>query len=1141
MSIKLVAGGQEMGSAWLNMVGGSVFFAVDPQSISSSSLRPVVTFLNHGILPFVGREGDCERIVAFWRATVGEPSPGALLVSAEAGMGKSRLADEILRRVEQESGAAIHLRFYPDSSLSLAPLLSQALRLSIERQQLSMGDGDQSSTILLLRRLTHLRPTVLILEDIHLLTGNPLRELQEMLQGTADLPLAIVFLTRPVEIPVRGVIEPLLVAEFQLQGLAEVDVRKLLSEIFALSGTDWLAETLHATTLGNPLAVRSALRAAVTSGALRLGPDGMWKIALDQEQFTASLRRGVHLLTEGMVAHLSAGERGSAELLAELGEVFALSTARRVIGDAESVVRSLLFRGILSPLDLPISPLVGKQPPGETLAFSHTLLHRHLLGKATLPRNAVVAALAEGLPFYSANAIEALTRNAEVLTDSSLARSGIEALVEAVHFIDGTTDWKIGPRLLEVADSLFEAHRPVWDTQTALEVELPLLQRHIAILRREEGSDLFNRMLGRLLDATDGALPAGLREYRLAALRQKHLLQLRSGEISLGEGWQEVESLIREQEDLRFTVYYLLYLRFVVDRTMIDENMVMARAVEKRFAEIEATGRLDEGLQRFARNEILAKLLWVIESPEELERRLAFLAEMDSGPDRENPRFAYRKILLLLVVGRVGELLEVLDEWIPRFDALGLWRNAIQCRMLSICEPAAFGEDLSEITRKAEELVTSAPEPLLKGTRSAAYTSLTSKGALLGEPRKAREIATRFFVENRVMEFELLLVLAYAAEDDSEVRSLLNDEGIQTRSEFIGHASHTLASLLYGTTEIDIRRAIDEAEMELRLPILRLRDLHRTHAILESAARLCDAGHRQIEQELLPAIRQGMEIAMTWLEAQGLNGYMLPFITHHRRWWTRRQAESWQARMQQVALLRKSRQSAQPRSERLRLRMLGAIEARRPDGVVVPIRGGRLRVLAGLLVADRLLSRPLAHREFCRIASGEEDPERARKTMNGAVMRLRELLGEEAITTEGETPGLNLSLLSVDLLDVVRLCRDAVEAMRSGLLSRALTEIRQALDIWNGDVPFPTLYDSFFEAAREDFENRLSTTATTVARALLAEDDPAGAGEILRRAAVVMPGDDTIAQLLIEALERSGYKADAERVRLAGELDASSL
>ena len=43
--------------------------------------------------------------------------------------------------------------------------------------------------------------------------------------------------------------------------------------------------------------------------------------------------------------------------------------------------------------------------------------------------------------------------------------------------------------------------------------------------------------------------------------------------------------------------------------------------------------------------------------------------------------------------------------------------------------------------------------------------------------------------------------------------------------------------------------------------------------------------------------------------------------------------------------------------------------------------------LLGAIVANGMLRKPLSHRDFCRLASGESDPEYERKMMNGAVWR----------------------------------------------------------------------------------------------------------------------------------------------------------
>jgi DNA-binding SARP family transcriptional activator len=197
------------------------------------------------------------------------------------------------------------------------------------------------------------------------------------------------------------------------------------------------------------------------------------------------------------------------------------------------------------------------------------------------------------------------------------------------------------------------------------------------------------------------------------------------------------------------------------------------------------------------------------------------------------------------------------------------------------------------------------------------------------------------------------------------------------------------------------------------------------------------------------------------------------------------------------------------------------------------MRGARQRALLGLMVADQMLEQPLEHREFRRLAAGgEEEPERARKTMNMAVYRLREVIGEEGVLTDDETPRLNLQHLQIDLLDAAALLRKARAALRDGALMRAFPALREALDITRGEVSFPTLYDDFFEAAREDFEFELRSAIIDIARRLMIEGDPASAEEILRRGYDGMPGDEELADMLCEALESSGKRTAAERIRM---------
>ncbi|MCB9214267.1 MAG: hypothetical protein H6616_00215 [Ignavibacteria bacterium] len=117
----------------------------------------------------------------------------------------------------------------------------------------------------------------------------------------------------------------------------------------------------------------------------------------------------------------------------------------------------------------------------------------------------------------------------------------------------------------------------------------------------------------------------------------------------------------------------------------------------------------------------------------------------------------------------------------------------------------------------------------------------------------------------------------------------------------------------------------------------------------------------------------------------------------------------------------------------IRISMLGTIRVALPGEDFVPLRGVRIRTLLGLMVADCILSRPLSPEEFLRLAGGDDpDLEHARKKKNMGVVRLREILGREAILTDEETPRLHADIVTVDLIRANELLSEVGGAIREG-------------------------------------------------------------------------------------------------------------
>ena len=275
--------------------------------------------------------------------------------------------------------------------------------------------------------------------------------------------------------------------------------------------------------------------------------------------------------------------------------------------------------------------------------------------------------------------------------------------------------------------------------------------------------------------------------------------------------------------------------------------------------------------------------------------------------------------------------------------------------------------------------------------------------------------------------------------------------------------------------------------------------------------------------------------ALGWLDERSIFPFMVPFVDLLRRLGEITEAERWEGKREERRIESRVEVVPEGAEGRIRISMLGTIRVALPSEEFAPVRGVRIRTLLGLMVADGMISRPLSSDEFLRLAGGDDpDPEHARKKKNMGVVRLREILGREAILTDEETPRLNAALVEVDLLRADRAVREALQSVSEGALIRALPLVEEALEITGGDVPFPTLYDDFFEAIREDFEHRLHRAVMETGRGLLEAGDAERAEELLRKGFEALPGDEEIGEILRGALIASGNRVEAERVRMGG-------
>ena len=139
-------------------------------------------------------------------------------------------------------------------------------------------------------------------------------------------------------------------------------------------------------------------------------------------------------------------------------------------------------------------------------------------------------------------------------------------------------------------------------------------------------------------------------------------------------------------------------------------------------------------------------------------------------------------------------------------------------------------------------------------------------------------------------------------------------------------------------------------------------------------------------------------------------------------------------------------------------RVLGPVEARL-EGRPLPVAGARQRALLAVLLLRA--GEPVSRERVIADLWGERPPDRADRTVQAVVSRLRRALGGEAGRLVTSAAGYRLRVESdeLDLARFERLCEEGRRALAADRPERAAARLRAALEEWRG----PPLADVAFE------------------------------------------------------------------------------
>jgi DNA-binding SARP family transcriptional activator len=321
----------------------------------------------------VGRHREWEMLLQVWQMTAQE-QPRFALIAGEAGIGKSRLAQELLLWANERNITAIQARAYAaEGSLVYAPVLdwlrSEPLRSALARldpvwrseigrllpevfvlqpdlprpEPLAEQWQRQRLFEALARAFVAAAPLLLVLDDLQWCDRETLEWLHYLLRFDPKAALLVAGTVRPEEVDAEHALTTLLLnlrsagqlAEIELGSLGADDSATLAAQVAERKLDAETAGHLYQITEGNPLFIVETVRASLRS----LGPGEKTR---PSPGHLSMLPSKVQAVIQARLAQLSSAARDLAQLAATIGREFTVDVlAQASVLDAETFVRSL--------------------------------------------------------------------------------------------------------------------------------------------------------------------------------------------------------------------------------------------------------------------------------------------------------------------------------------------------------------------------------------------------------------------------------------------------------------------------------------------------------------------------------------------------------------------------------------------------------------------------------------------------------------------------------------------------------------------------------------------------------------------------------------------------------------------------------
>jgi class 3 adenylate cyclase len=471
---------------------------------------------------FVGQERELERLHSTYRDAA---SSGVRLVTivGDSGIGKSRLAGELLRALAGEAGVVVASCPPYGEGTTFSPI-REAFRQAGRDESVLEGSSYEvfAATRTLFEELAGERPLVAVFDDVHWAEETLLDLIEHLSVRLGSAPVLLLCLARPelAERRPQWLSRP--EATLTLEALSALDAHGLLD---ALDAPAAVRERIAELAEGNPLFIEQLAAFAGEEGA--------------NVTLSGSIRGVLHARLD----RLDLEERAVLERAAVIGRSFSLDAVLQLIPPAErEIAQARVFELVRRGLVLPDVTV-----PGDGFRFQHALIREAVY--EAMPKalradlhETVAAQLDEagGAPAVVGFHLEhtSLLRRELGLRDADLAKRAGSLLRLAAEETLSRTDSPATISLLERARVLLPAD----------DRELPEVLTGLGVARLN-GGDLPGAESA-LVEAVEAAATLGLRAQELHARIELQFVRAFAKGAPVQESVELAQEAIEELEQL---------------------------------------------------------------------------------------------------------------------------------------------------------------------------------------------------------------------------------------------------------------------------------------------------------------------------------------------------------------------------------------------------------------------------------------------------------------------------------------------------------------------------------------------------------------------------------------------------------------